>query len=209
MMMMMILAFGCTDRETARPAPAPSATAAGEAVPQADALRASASDAEAEPPVAASVSETQRSPDARVARGSVRLVVQSVYADCGGSWGGGGVQKRLFGQDLLLRIQSPETAAKPGKEYVFCPSHGEDGGLQKPRLQALQNCRAFASCRVVAAEGGAAPRAELQCDKENVVLESVGERTFLRGSFGTREIAPYPMQIAPVVRELRNAAVDC
>ena len=58
-------------------------------------------------------------------------------------------------------------------------------------------------------EGGSNARAEIQCGKENLVLESDEKRTVLRGSFGEREIAPHPMRIAPVKREERHAMVDC
>lgn len=95
----------------------------------------------------------------------------------------------------------------PQKEFAFCPSHLPDGGQQKPQLSLWQYCRAFPSCRVVSTD--AESRVEIQCGKENVVLESDAKRTILRASFGEREVAPHPMRVAPVKKEERHAMVDC
>lgn len=164
-------------------------------------------------PVAA---ETTELPDAASDRtatppsGTVTLVVQKVFADCGtGGWAGTDERTHYLGTDLIVLVQGPEPGDKPHKEYVFCPSRDGDGGPKRPQLQVWQNCRAFPACKVVTPEAEGASRAEVQCGRETVVLENDGGRTILRGSFGKREIAPRPSTIAPVKLATRMAMVDC
>jgi hypothetical protein len=143
-------------------------------------------------------------------RGTATLVLQTVTADCGSSHEGPEPRTFLVGQDLLVRMQGEDPATRPAKEYVFCPSHAPDGGAQKPQLSTWDNCRAFSGCQIVNQDAASsASRVEIQCGKEHVVLESDSTHTILRGSFGERELAPYPMKISPVKREARVAMVDC
>lgn len=186
-------ANGCAKKQDAADAapPAPSSIASTASA----SASASAAPAPAPPPVATGV---------------VTLVLQHVSADCGGTGGWGGSKEGVhsLGTDILLEVQG-EASEKPHKEFAFCPSQLADGGAQKPKLSLWQYCRAFPSCHEVPAEGGSDTRVEIQCGKENLVLESDEKRTILRGSFGEREIAPHPVRIAPVKREERHAMVDC
>jgi len=138
-------------------------------------------------------------------------VVERVSADCGGTggWGGSNEQVHYLGTDLFVLVQGDNPDEKPRKEFVFCPSHLPDGGPQKVQLALWQYCRAFPSCKIVTPEAGLAGRVEVQCGKENVVLENDGARTILRGSFGERELAPHPTTIAPAKSTVRRALVDC
>lgn len=141
------------------------------------------------------------------------LVVQRVSADCGvgggGGWAGTEEKVHYLGTDLFVLLQSETPGEKPKKEFVFCPSELPDGGAQKVQLSLWQYCRAFPTCRIVSPEAGSESRVEVQCGKETIVLESDGTRTFLRGSFGERVIAPGASRIAPPKTEVRMAMVDC
>lgn len=138
-------------------------------------------------------------------------MLQRVFADCGvgGGWAGTAERSHYLGTDVLILLQADDAKDKTQKEFAFCPSHLPDGGPLKPQLALWQYCRAFPSCRILSPDAGSAGRVEVQCGKENVVLEVDGNRTVIRGSFGERELAPHPMKIAPAKAEVRKAMVDC
>ncbi|MFO0663866.1 MAG: hypothetical protein U0174_07940 [Polyangiaceae bacterium] len=137
------------------------------------------------------------------------LTLQQVYSDCGGGPEG----LHLIGTDVFVtfvRDSAKEKGEKPTKEFVFCPSRGADGGVTKPRLQMWENCSSFPSCSIVGSDAGALENGVLvQCGKERIELESKGGRAVLRGSFGEREIFGEAVRLAPVVRTVRHAYVDC
>ncbi len=137
--------------------------------------------------------------------GTATLVLQKVYSDCGD----GQTPPHLLGTDVLVLLRGDDAKAKPIKEYAFCPSHGNDGGVTKPQLQMWENCRSFPACQIVSADAATPSHVEVQCGKEHIELESDGTHTILRGSFGVRELAPHPTRIAPVKSEVRHAMVDC
>lgn len=137
-------------------------------------------------------------------------MLQRVYASCGvGGWAGTEEREHYLGTDVFVVLRGDGPGDKPRKEFVFCPSHQPDGGPAKPQLAIWQYCRAFPSCRLVSPEAGSEERVEVQCGKENVVLENDGAHTVLRGSFGERELAPGPSKITPAKSEVRKAMVDC
>ena len=161
-------------------------------------------------PSSVAASASAPPPPPPVPSGVVTLVLQHVSADCGvGGWAGTKERVHSLGTDVIVVIKGDDPSEKPQKEFAFCPTHLPDGGPQKPQLSLWQYCRAFPSCRKVATHSGGESRVEIQCGKENLVLESDDKRTILRGSFGEREIAPHPMRIAPVKKEERHAMVDC
>jgi hypothetical protein len=133
--------------------------------------------------------------------------VQRVQSVCSFGVGASGTTRSFLGNDVLLELRDG-TSAKPTRDYVFCPKQSEDGGKATVTLNTWRMCRAYPTCKVVSADAGA-DRVELECGKDHVTLESVSGRTLLRGTFGEREVAPFPMTIAPVKREGRDAMVDC
>ncbi len=141
--------------------------------------------------------------------GAATLVLQRVDTQC--MMAPGEVSTAFLGHDLLLELTAE--GGKPVRTHVFCPPLTDGGapGAQKPTLNVWQMCRSYPTCRVVNAgpDSGLAQRAEIACGTERLVLEVEAGRTMLKGSFGTREIAPFPMRIAPVRRMNRIAHVDC
>ena len=135
-------------------------------------------------------------------RGTATLILQKVYSDCGG-----GERPHFLGTDVLVVLAGDAPGGKPSKEFAFCPSRGADGGVLRPNLQIWQNCSSFPSCQIGMQDSGHS--AYVQCGKEGVSLEIDGNRTVIRGSFGVREIAPHPMNLAPVKLETRHAYIDC
>jgi len=136
--------------------------------------------------------------------------VEKVSAECGvGGWAGTNEKVHYLGTDLFVLVQGDGPGDKPRKEFVFCPSALADGGEQKVQLSLWHYCSAFPSCRVLSPEAGSESRVEVQCGKENVVLENDGARTIIRGSFGERTLAPGPSRILPPKLVARKAAVDC
>ena len=187
------------------------------AVPSPSSSVASRADAQAPAPsvipssAAPVVDASAPPPDAAIAAsGSATLVVQKVYAQCGvGEWSETKEPVHYLGTDLFVLVQSADPQDKPRKEFVFCSSRGADGGVKKPQLQIWQNCSAFPACKVLSSDARHENRVEVQCGKENVVIESDGTHTFIRGSFGERELAPHPTTIGPPKSEVRKAMVDC
>ncbi len=143
--------------------------------------------------------------------GTATLVLQRVYTDCGGSgsWGGSGERRHLLGTDVFVLLAGDDPKTKPQKEFAFCSSHTADGGPKKPQLQMWENCSAFRACEILSGDAGTEGRAEVQCGKEHIVVESDATHTILRGSFGVRELLPHPTKVAPVKSEVRMAMVDC
>ncbi|MBS2019226.1 MAG: hypothetical protein JST00_40560 [Deltaproteobacteria bacterium] len=139
-------------------------------------------------------------------------MLQHVEAVCAVGDSANGLGHFTVGKDVLVETSfDPSPKAKPTREHVFCPKTLPDGGSTKPQLGIWENCRRAMVCKVVAdpGDGGADAHAEIECGADRAILEVVGGRTILRGSFGERELAPHPMKIEPVKRERRNAAVDC
>lgn len=140
--------------------------------------------------------------------GTVTLVLERVDAVCTDP----DREAHRIGNDLFLQVDPDDAPGfKPPKDFVFCPKPPR-GEL---RLGTWQNCSAFPSCHLVAdetsatADGGASGKVTVQCGKEQVVLESDGHQTTVRGSFGTRVLSPTPMKIAPLKTRTRKAWVDC
>jgi hypothetical protein len=158
--------------------------------------------------------------DAAVARveaavetvGTVRLLLQHVEATCGGM-PGEAARSFPIGVDLLVETSLREDGGAPAREHVFCPKAPlPDGGKGKPRLATWENCRQDASCVVTNDGGASAPGTgpvSVTCGKDGVDLVVEDGKTILRGSFGTRVVAPHPMRILPVVKARRLAYVDC
>ena len=143
-------------------------------------------------------------------RGLVRFVIQRVEAVCMIGDGPGHMEARRFkvGTDLLLETRlDDDEKAKPERDYVFCPQRDADGKPTGIPLNTWRNCRAYSACTVVDADAG--DRVEVRCGKDTVSIEIFEGRTIVRGSFGTRQLAPYPLHIALPKRETRAAAVDC
>jgi hypothetical protein len=156
-----------------------------------------------------SMSGTADSATAIPARGTATLVVERISNWV--AWGGSIPDQYLseLGVDLFVIVRDDDSAKKSRKEYVFCPSQGPDGGTTSPRLSTYgRYCRAFASCHIVSPDAGASHRVEVQCGSEDVVLESDGTHTIVRGSFGEREVAAHPTTIAPVRTATRRVMND-
>lgn len=159
-------------------------------------------------PEAPSASATARAP---VARGSIGLVLQRVDAVCG--LPPPGHPGRFYvGTDVLIEEHDAEHPGgkRAARGFAFCPTRAPDGGAVKPLLNTWRICRAYPSCQVVSSDGGPqSERAEVRCGKVRVILEVTGGQTVLRGPFGERVLAPYPMRVEPIKRQKRDAAVDC
>lgn len=187
--------FACR-RAPEPPAPASDASAtsaaSSAAVASASTSPAASPGADAPAPVVAEV-------------GTATLIVQRIDTACSD---GDTDHQSFLGNDVLLDIAVD--GAKPKKVYAFCPEKvASDGGSEPPRLDMWQACRTFASCAIVAPEGGVGARAEIRCGKETVQIESRPEGTVLRGSFGERVVAKERLRIAPPKKTLRKALIDC
>lgn len=163
-------------------------------------------------PLPAPPADSTRSPAASAARprepkGRVNFVVQRVSGVCGAGLDPSATRHFSVGTDLLIETQS-DTGEKPKREFVFCPERATDGSRARVSLNTWRMCRAYAGCKPASADGEQA-RIELQCGKDHISLENVAGHTVLRGPFGDREVAPFPMQIAPPKYESRDAWVDC
>lgn len=120
----------------------------------------------------------------------------------------GATRRFAVGTDLLVETRLDDSEkAKPGRDYVFCPQRDANGKPTGIPLNTWRNCRAYSACTVVSSDAG--DRVEVRCGKDTVSIEIIEGRTIVRGSFGTRQLAPYPLRIAPPKRETRAAAVDC
>jgi hypothetical protein len=140
-------------------------------------------------------------------KGSVGFVVQRVEAVCMVGMGANGTRRFSVGTDLLLEVRA-DTDHKPQREFVFCPKRGADDTAANLNLNTWRMCRAYAGCNLVSSEASA-ERIELQCGKDHVSLETKAGHTVLEGPFGERELAPFPLRLAPTKREKREAIVDC
>lgn len=137
----------------------------------------------------------------------MELFVERVDSVC---WIPPGKKYRSFlGHDLVVVTKADVAGTKPRRDLVFCPSKTADGGAAERQLNTWEMCKVFPSCTILSADAGSLTRAEVECGKEHVVLEVDGGRTVIKGSFGERQIAPYPMKIVPVQRRTRDAHVDC
>lgn len=109
------------------------------------------------------------------------------------------------GTDLLIDTSEGD-GAKPVRDFASCPKQSADG--KPPKLGVCRTCRAYTACKVVSPEGSG-DRVEVQCGKDHVVLEVSAGRTILRGPFGEREIAPYPMKLLPPRKDFRRCDITC
>jgi hypothetical protein len=139
------------------------------------------------------------------ASGSATLIVQRVDSHC--MVEPGETHTAFLGHDVLIETTGEDQ--KVSKAYAFCPAKSLDGGEQKPTVDMWEMCRSFPKCRVVSDDSGATDKVVVECGKERLTLESDGTRTILRGSFGEREVLPFPTRIAPARTTKRIAHVDC
>ncbi len=163
--------------------------------------------AEASAPVASMpTADAAPTPDAGpvLPRGRVTLVIQKVSSHC--EVAAGELYTTFLGHDLFFEVEDG-SGAKATKEFVLCPKDPPDGGTPKPKLNIWQMCSKFPKCAVTGADAG--DRVEVTCGKEVVVVQTDGRRTWVTGSFGEREIAPWPMTLAPPKRTERLALIDC
>jgi hypothetical protein len=155
-------------------------------------------------PSAPAMTTADATAPAALPRGVARLVIQHVEARC---FMGPHEERRFtVGYDLILEAGDVTDGGKPPRDLVFCSTRLPDGGSQKPRLGIWRNCREDKVCTALSDAGA---RQEVRCGKDDVFLEVIDGRTILHVPFGDREVAPYPMMIAPTLREKRIAEVDC
>jgi hypothetical protein len=140
-------------------------------------------------------------------QGSVSFVVQHVSGVCAIGAEPGATRHFSVGSDLLLEIR-PAVGGKPSRDFVSCPKQGSDGREAHVTLNTWRMCRAYPACTLVGPDGPGS-RVELQCGNDHLSLESSAGHTVLRGPFGVREIAAFPMNIVKTRRENRDAWVDC
>ncbi len=186
------LSCGCTKVDRSEPRP-PSVDAGSVVLASADAAL------DASPPTPPTASAAPK------ASGTATLVVQRVDSQC--MVEPGETHSSFLGHDVLIETTGEDQ--KVSKAYAFCPSKALDGGKQKPTLDMFEMCRSFPKCRVVSDDSGATDKVVVECGKERLILESDGTKTILRGSFGEREVLPFPTRIAPARTTKRIAHVDC
>jgi hypothetical protein len=191
---LVVLWLSCACTKVDRSEPRPASVDAGSAV-----LGSVDAALEASPPPPPTASALPKP------SGSATLIVQRVDSHCMAE--PGETQTAVLGHDVLIETTSEDH--KVSKAYAFCPATAPDGGKQKPAVDMWEMCRSFPKCRVVSDDSGATDKVVVECGKERVTLESDGTRTILRGSFGEREVLPFPTRIAPAKTTKRIALIDC
>jgi len=186
----LLLLGACTRREPAPTSPAPPLVSLAPAV--------------GPPPSAAPLPVAAPAP-APPPKGTATLVLQRVESVCIIGVGALSPGTIPVGTDLLVET-SDGADAKPARDFVSCPKQSADG--KPPKLGVCRTCRAYGACKVVSPEGSG-DRVEVQCGKDHVVLEVSAGRTMLRGPFGEREIAPYPMKVLPPRKDFRRCDITC
>ena len=189
----LLAASACARREPppqATPAPPPVVSLAPAAV--------APSDAAAPSPVAVAP------PAPAAPKGTATFVMQRIESVCIAGVGALVPGTIPVGTDLLVETSDGESG-KPAREFASCPK-GEGGTA--PKLGMCRACKTYGACKVLTTDA-AADRVEVQCGKDHVVLEVNGGRTMLRGPFGEREIAPFPMKLAPPKKDVRRCDVTC
>ena len=183
----LLAATACARRE-----PPPNATLAPPPPPVASLAPA------VSPPHAAPAPAPVAPPAPAALKGTATLVMQRVESVCIAGVG------LLVPRTILVETSDAE-ASKPAREFASCPK-AADGAA--PKLGMCRTCKTYGACKALVPEGGA-DRVEVQCGKDHIVLEVSGGRTLLRGPFGEREIAPFPMKLTPPRKDFRRCDVTC
>ena len=188
----LLLLAACTRREPAPPGPAlapPVVSLAPAVLP---------------PPSAAPLPVAALAPAPAPPKGTATLVLQRVESVCIVGVGALIPGTIPVGTDLLIETSEGDDV-KPARDFVSCPKQTAD--RKPPKLGVCRTCRAYGACKIVSPVG--AGRSEVQCGKDHIVLEVSAGRTMLRGPFGEREVAPYPMKVLPPRKDFRRCDITC